>query len=91
MKAREEFQTLKGITKVQAVIRGHLVRRQAVATYSCIWGIVKLQALVRGKVARSLDTGVQLPMTNTVFSVLLAYKFQFDYRFAFKALISVSY
>uniref|UniRef100_A0A1J3DLH1 Protein IQ-DOMAIN 31 n=1 Tax=Noccaea caerulescens TaxID=107243 RepID=A0A1J3DLH1_NOCCA len=62
---REEFQTLKGITKVQAVIRGHLVRRQAVATYSCIWGIVKLQALVRGKIARSLDTGVQLPKTNT--------------------------
>ncbi|CAA7043837.1 unnamed protein product [Microthlaspi erraticum] len=63
--AREEFQMLKGVIKVQAVIRGHLVRRQAVATYSCIWGIVKLQALVRGKKARSLDTGVQLPKTET--------------------------
>ncbi|KAF8048691.1 hypothetical protein N665_2432s0002 [Sinapis alba] len=62
--AREEFQTLKGIIKLQAVIRGHLVRRQAVATYSCAWGIVKLQALVRGKKARSSETGVQLQKTK---------------------------
>ncbi|XP_019102145.1 PREDICTED: protein IQ-DOMAIN 31-like isoform X3 [Camelina sativa] len=63
--AREEFENLKGIIRVQAVIRGHLVRRQAVATYSCIWGIVKLQALVRGKKARSSETGAELQKTNT--------------------------
>ncbi|KAF8051601.1 hypothetical protein N665_1692s0001 [Sinapis alba] len=63
-KACEEFQTLKGVVKLQAVIRGHLVRRQAVATYSCIWGIVKLQALVRGKIARSSETGAPLQKTN---------------------------
>ncbi|KAG2323762.1 hypothetical protein Bca4012_038043 [Brassica carinata] len=51
--ARRAIRTLKGIIRLQAVIRGHLVRRQAVATYSCIWGIVKLQALVRGRIARS--------------------------------------
>ncbi|KAG2301673.1 hypothetical protein Bca52824_030324 [Brassica carinata] len=62
--ACEELQKLKGIIKLQAVIRGHLVRRQAVATYSCIWGIVKLQALVRGKKARSSETGVQLQKTK---------------------------
>ena len=66
MKAREELQKLKGIVKLQAVIRGHLVRRQAVATYSCIWGIVKLQALVRGKKARSSETDDQLQKTNSV-------------------------
>ncbi|KAG2264427.1 hypothetical protein Bca52824_071506 [Brassica carinata] len=63
--AREEFQKLKGVIKLQAVIRGHLVRRQAVATYSCIWGIVKFQAFVRGKNARSSETRVQLQKTNT--------------------------
>ncbi|RID45326.1 hypothetical protein BRARA_I02066 [Brassica rapa] len=63
-KDREEFQMLKGVIKLQAVIRGHLVRRQAVATYSCIWGIVKFQALVRGKIARSSVTGVHLQKTN---------------------------
>ncbi|KAJ0237986.1 IQ-domain 29 [Hirschfeldia incana] len=63
--AREEFQKLRGIIKVQAVIRGHLVRRQAVATYSCIWGVVKLQALVRGKKVRSSETVVQLQKTKS--------------------------
>ncbi|KAG7558544.1 IQ motif EF-hand binding site [Arabidopsis thaliana x Arabidopsis arenosa] len=63
--AREEFQNLKGIIRLQAVIRGHLVRRQVVATYSCIWGIVKVQALVRGKKARSSETVAQLQKTIT--------------------------
>lgn len=58
MKARRAIRTLKGIIRLQAVIRGHLVRRQAVATYSCIWGIVKFQALVRGRIARSSSQNV---------------------------------
>ncbi|CAH8383436.1 unnamed protein product [Eruca vesicaria subsp. sativa] len=62
----EDATKAKGIVKLQAVIRGHLVRRQAVATYSCIWGVVKLQALVRGKIARSSDTRVQLQKTIPV-------------------------
>ncbi|AEE29155.1 IQ-domain 28 [Arabidopsis thaliana] len=57
--ARRAFRTLKGIIRLQAVIRGHLVRRQAIATYSCIWGIVKFQALVRGQKARSSDIAIQ--------------------------------
>ncbi|KAF3609041.1 hypothetical protein DY000_02045278 [Brassica cretica] len=64
--ARRAIRTLKGIIRLQAVIRGHLVRRQAVATYSCIWGIVKLQALVRGRIARSSsDSVVQCHKPNT--------------------------
>ncbi|XP_039046993.1 protein IQ-DOMAIN 31-like [Hibiscus syriacus] len=43
------FQTLKGIIRLQALIRGHLVRRQAVSTLCCTWGIVKFQALARGQ------------------------------------------
>ncbi|CAN6901237.1 unnamed protein product [Brassica oleracea] len=30
------------------IVRGHMVRRQAVATFCCVMGIVKLQALARG-------------------------------------------
>ncbi|CAN8293538.1 unnamed protein product [Cochlearia groenlandica] len=62
--ARRAFRTLKGIIRLQAVIRGHLVRRQAVATYSCIWGIVKFQALVRGQKARSSDNGIRFQKTQ---------------------------
>ncbi|KAM0932675.1 putative IQ motif, EF-hand binding protein [Dioscorea sansibarensis] len=46
--ARRAFRTLKGIVRLQALVRGHLVRRQAVATLYAIHAIVKVQALVRG-------------------------------------------
>uniref|UniRef100_A0A2P2LWQ0 Uncharacterized protein MANES_06G095300 n=3 Tax=Rhizophora mucronata TaxID=61149 RepID=A0A2P2LWQ0_RHIMU len=54
------FKALKGIIRLQAVIRGHLVRRQAVATLCCMLGIVKLQALGRGKKIRSSDVGQEI-------------------------------
>ncbi|TKY55112.1 IQ-DOMAIN 31 [Spatholobus suberectus] len=46
--ARRAFRALKGIIRLQALIRGHLVRRQAVATLCSMYGIVKFQALVCG-------------------------------------------
>ncbi|KAL3813361.1 hypothetical protein ACJIZ3_014629 [Penstemon smallii] len=47
--ARRAFRALKGIIRLQALIRGHLVRRQAVATLCCMQAIVKFQAHIRGK------------------------------------------
>ncbi|KAF8046870.1 hypothetical protein N665_3369s0003 [Sinapis alba] len=58
--ARRAFWALKGIIRLQALIRGHLVRRQAVATLCCVMGIVRLQALARGKEIRNSDIGVQV-------------------------------
>ncbi|KAK8508142.1 hypothetical protein V6N12_025243 [Hibiscus sabdariffa] len=58
--ARRAFRTLKGIIRLQALIRGHLVRRQAVATLCCTWGIVKLQALARGQKVRCSDIAVEV-------------------------------
>ncbi|XP_059648876.1 protein IQ-DOMAIN 29 [Cornus florida] len=58
--ARRAFRALKGIIRLQAFIRGHLVRRQAVATLYCIHRIVKLQALVRGQKVRRSDNGSKL-------------------------------
>ncbi|KAK9684585.1 hypothetical protein RND81_10G219600 [Saponaria officinalis] len=58
--ARRAFKALKGIIRLQALIRGHLVRRQAVATLYCVIGIVKLQALVRGSRIRCSDAGIQI-------------------------------
>lgn len=55
--ARRAFKALKGIIRLQALIRGHLVRRQAAVTLCCMYGIVKLQALVRGKIIRKSDVG----------------------------------
>lgn len=53
--ARRAFRALKGIIRLQALIRGHLVRRQAVATLRCMHAIVKLQALARGTKVRLSD------------------------------------
>ncbi|KAK1362106.1 hypothetical protein POM88_046580 [Heracleum sosnowskyi] len=50
--ARKKLQSLQGITKLQALARGHLVRRQAVATLQSLRGIIKIQALVRGQRVR---------------------------------------
>ncbi|XP_057481022.1 protein IQ-DOMAIN 31-like isoform X1 [Actinidia eriantha] len=58
--ARRAFQALKGIIRLQAVVRGHLVRRQAVSTLRCMLGIVKLQALARGRNVRCSDIGLQV-------------------------------
>lgn len=58
--ARRAFRTLKGIIRLQALIRGHLVRRQAVATLYSAWGIIKFQALVRGQKVRRTDIAIEV-------------------------------
>ncbi|KAE8683064.1 putative Leucine-rich repeat protein kinase family protein [Hibiscus syriacus] len=58
--ARRAFRTLKGIIRLQALIRGHLVRRQTVATLCCTWGIVKLQALARGQKVRCSNIAIDV-------------------------------
>ncbi|CAO2178494.1 unnamed protein product [Urochloa humidicola] len=58
--ARRSFRALKGIIRLQALIRGHLVRRQAVSTLRTTWLIVKVQALVRGRNVRLFGTDMQL-------------------------------
>ncbi|KAK4417684.1 protein IQ-DOMAIN 31 [Sesamum alatum] len=58
--ARRAFRALKGIIRLQALIRGHLVRRQAVATLRCMQAIVKFQALARGRKVRLSGAGPQV-------------------------------
>ncbi|KAL5183383.1 Protein IQ-DOMAIN 31 [Glycine soja] len=58
--ARRAFRALKGIIRLQALIRGHLVRRQAVATLCSMYGIVKFQALVRGGIVRHSNVGSEI-------------------------------
>lgn len=60
LKARRAFFRLKGVIRLQAAIRGHLVRRQAVATLYCIHGIVKLQAHARGQIVRGSSIGYEV-------------------------------
>lgn len=57
--ARREFRTLKCIIILQANVRGHLVRRQAVSTLCCVKGIVKFQAIVRGRKDAKVSTATK--------------------------------
>ncbi|CAM0954296.1 unnamed protein product [Alopecurus aequalis] len=57
--ARRAFRALKGIIRLQALIRGHLVRRQAASTLRATWLIVKFQAIVRGRNVRLSGDAVQ--------------------------------
>ncbi|KAL5213605.1 hypothetical protein ABZP36_002757 [Zizania latifolia] len=45
--AQQELSNHKDLVKLQAVIRGHLVRRQAAESLQCLLAIVKMQGLVR--------------------------------------------
>ncbi|KAK7362205.1 hypothetical protein VNO77_04311 [Canavalia gladiata] len=56
--ARTTFQTLKYVIPLQALIRGQLVRRQAVSALYFVKAIVKFQALVRGYKVRHSDIGL---------------------------------
>ncbi|XP_077231226.1 protein IQ-DOMAIN 32-like [Tasmannia lanceolata] len=51
---------LKNLVKLQAAVRGHLVRRQAVGTLRCVQAIVKMQALVRGRHVRMSLEGLAI-------------------------------
>lgn len=52
LQARGELLKLKNVVKLQAAIRGHLVRKHAVETLRCIQAIIKMQALVRARCSR---------------------------------------
>ena len=59
VQARRAFRALKGIIRLQALIRGHLVRRQAASTLRATWLIVKFQAIVRGRNVRLSSDAIQ--------------------------------
>ncbi|RRT79070.1 hypothetical protein B296_00019522, partial [Ensete ventricosum] len=73
VQSRRVFCALRGIIRLQALIRGHLVRRQAVTTLHCMWGIVKFQALVRGQRVRLSGIGLEVrtkyPQMKSVVSI----------------------
>ncbi|KAJ8772641.1 hypothetical protein K2173_027818 [Erythroxylum novogranatense] len=52
--AKSKLFKLKNVIKLQAAVRGHIVRRHAVGTLRCVQAIVKIQALVRARRSRLL-------------------------------------
>ncbi|XP_072952577.1 protein IQ-DOMAIN 5-like [Typha angustifolia] len=50
--ARRALRALKGLVKLQALVRGHAVRKQAAITLRCMQALVRVQARVRAKRVR---------------------------------------
>jgi len=57
--ATEELLNQKDLVKLQAVIRGHLVRKQASESLQCLLAIVKIQGLIRAHQAQHSPGKIQ--------------------------------
>ncbi|KAJ7954844.1 Protein IQ-DOMAIN like [Quillaja saponaria] len=55
--ARKALCALRGLVKLQALVRGHLVRKQATATLRCMQALLMVQARAR---AQRIQTGEEL-------------------------------
>ncbi|KAM7258583.1 hypothetical protein ACFE04_014324 [Oxalis oulophora] len=55
--ARKALRALKGLVKLQALVRGHLVRRQATATLRCMQALVSVQTRARAQRIKMVDDG----------------------------------
>ncbi|KAJ0725318.1 putative IQ motif, EF-hand binding protein [Helianthus annuus] len=71
--AERELVKQKNVVKLQAAVRGHLVRNHAVGTLRCVQAIVKMQALVRARREKGVqNAGINATPTHVSIEKLLS-------------------
>ena len=57
VQARRALRALRGIVRLQALVRGRRVRKQLAVTVKCMQALVRVQARARDRRARNLADG----------------------------------
>ncbi|PKA56986.1 Protein IQ-domain 1 [Apostasia shenzhenica] len=71
--ARRALRALKGLVRLQALVRGHAVRKQAAITLRCMQALVRVQARVRAR-------RVRIALENQLSQQMVQQKIAYDAR-----------